>query len=122
MSKLKEIFKIVWLPVLLSSLCCLSPLILVILGLSTVSFAASLADTLYGDYKWIFRSIGLILLALTTFIYLRKQKGICTLDEAKRKKNEIINLISIIFITGVLGYIFWLYVVVEIVGKLYKIW
>jgi uncharacterized membrane protein len=47
----KEVLKISSLPVIFASLCCLSPLILVALGLSTVSFATSLADTLYDDYK-----------------------------------------------------------------------
>ncbi|PLX27693.1 hypothetical protein C0583_00435 [Candidatus Parcubacteria bacterium] len=120
--KYKEVFKVIWLPVVFSSLCCLSPLLLVIFGLSTVSFAASLADELYGDYKWFFRILGLGLLGITLIIYFRKQKGICTLDQAKRRKNEIINFILVSLIVAVLAYIFWLYVVVEIIGKLYHIW
>ena len=122
MIKLKEIFRIAWLPVVFSSLCCLSPLILVMLGFSTVSFAASLADTLYGDYKWFFRVVGLFLLSASLLIYFRKFKGVCTLDQAKRKRNEILNIVLIVLISAVMGYIFFLYVVVEILGKFYKIW
>lgn len=117
----KDIFKIISVPVVFASLCCFSPLILVVLGLSTVSFAASLSDTLYGDYKWFFRAAGLVLLCFSIFIYYRK-KGICTLDQAKRAKNEIINTILIVLISAVIGYIFFLYVVVEWLGKWLGIW
>ncbi len=120
--KWKELLKVTGLPVLFASLCCLSPLILVLLGLSTVSFASSLADTFYGDYKWLFRITGLILLAITTYLYLRRQKGICTLDEAKKRRKEIINTILVVLIAGVLGYIFFLYVVVHYAGVFFDLW
>lgn len=120
--KFKELLKITGLPVLFASLCCLSPLILVLLGLSTVSFASSLADTFYGDYKWAFRAVGLILLAITTILYLRKQKGICTIDEAKKRRQEIINTVLIVLITGVLAYMFFLYVVVHYAGVFFGLW
>lgn len=47
----KETFKIISVPVVIASLCCLSPVILVLFGLSTAAFAGSLANTLYGSYK-----------------------------------------------------------------------
>ena len=120
--KLKNILKISSLPVLFASLCCLSPLILVLLGLSTLSFASSLADTLYGEYKWVFRIIGLILLAITTILYLRRQKGICTIDEAKKRRREIINIVLIVLISAILAYMFFLYVVVHYAGVFLNIW
>jgi len=118
----KELFKITGLPVIFASLCCLSPLILVFLGLSTASFAGSLADTFYGDYKWIFRAAGLILLIITTILYFRREKGICTLDEAKKRRQEIINTGVIILITGIIGYVFFLYVVVHYAGVFADVW
>tara|TARA_Y100000310_G_C20669527_1_gene809451 strand:- start:1492 stop:1857 length:366 start_codon:yes stop_codon:yes gene_type:complete len=120
--KFKELFKLTWLPVAFASLCCLAPVILVLLGLSTVAFAASLSDFLYGDLKWLFRLGGLVLLAGSTFFYLRRQKGICTIDEFKKKRKKVLNTILIVLIVGVLGYIFFLYVVVEIIGELLGIW
>ncbi len=119
--KARDIFRIIGAPVVFASLCCLSPVILVLLGLSTVSFAGSLADTLYGDYKWVFRSIGLVLLIVSLFLYFHK-RGVCTLDQAKRRKNEIINTILIALIAAVAGYFFFLYVVVEYLGIWLKIW
>ena len=119
--RVKEIAKIVSLPVLIASLCCLSPLILVLLGISTATFAASLSDTLYGTYKWAFRGVGLLLLAIALWYHFRK-KGICTLDVAKRRRNEIINTTLIVLGVAVVGYIVWLYGVVEIVGIWLNIW
>jgi uncharacterized membrane protein len=120
--KLKEIFKISGLPVVIASLCCLSPLVLVLLGLSTASFAGSLADTLYGEYKWFFCVAGLVALMAALVVYLRREKGICTLDEAKKRRQEIINIFLVTFIVGVLGYIFFLYVVVHYAGVFAGVW
>jgi len=120
--KIKELFKITSVPVLFASLCCFSPLVLVALGLSTVSFATSLSDTLYGDYKWLFRILGLVLLGVSLFFYFRKTKNICTFDEVKKRRNEIINITAISVVVGVIGYVFFLYVVVHYAGVFYKIW
>ena len=120
--KLKEIFKISSIPVMFASLCCLSPVVVVLFGLGSVTFASTLADTLYGEYKWYFRALGLVLLAIAYVYYLRKNKGICTLDQAKRHKNEIINSILVTLIAGIVGYIVFLYVIVHYVGVWLKIW
>lgn len=122
MKKFTEIIKISGLPVVLASLCCLSPVILVLLGVSSVSFASSLGDTLYGDYKWVFRAVGLIALFGSLAYYLYRQKGVCTLDQVKRRRNEIINYVALTLIAGVLGYLFFLYVVVHYIGVWLSIW
>lgn len=119
--KIREIFKISSVPVLIASLCCLSPVVIVIFGLGTVGFASSLADTLYGQYKWYFRIAGLIAMALALIIYFRRQ-NICTLDEAVKRRNEIINIVAISLVTGILGYIFFLYVVVHYAGVWLSLW
>lgn len=119
--RLKELLKVASLPVLLASLCCLSPLILVMLGLSTVGFAASLTDSFYGEYKWYFRLAGFLALVGAYVVYLRKQ-GVCTLDQAKRERNQIINQFLLLVITGIIGYLFFLYGVVHYVGVWFKIW
>jgi hypothetical protein len=120
--KLKDALKISGVPVVLASLCCLSPVILVLLGVSTVSFASSLADTLYGEYKWLFRALGFVTLLGALLFYLRREKGICTIDEAVRRSNEIINYLALTLIAGVLGYLFFLYVVVHYIGKWMDLW
>ena len=117
----KDLFKFTSIPVLFASLCCLAPIILVLFGLSTVAFAASLSETFYGSYKWAFRGVGLLFLALSLFIYFRK-KGICTIDQAKKQRKQIINTILLAFIFSVIGYIFWLYFIVEYLGVFLGLW
>lgn len=122
MNKLKDILKISSVPVALASLCCLSPVILVLLGLSSVSFASSLADTLYGEYKWAFRIVGMLALFGSLAYYLRRKKGVCTIDDVVRRRNEIINYVALTLIAGILGYVFFLYVVVHYVGVWLALW
>lgn len=104
-----------------ASLCCLTPLVLVMFGLSTVSFASSLADTLYGTYKWAFRLAGMIFLAIALILYFRS-KGICTFDQVKRQRNEIVNKILLAVIIGIVSYIIFLYVIVHYAGVWLGIW
>lgn len=120
--ELKELVRISSIPVIIASLCCLSPVILVLVGLGTAGFAASLADTLYGEYKWYFRAAGALALTVALIIYLRRSKGICTIDEAKRRRNEIINIVALTFVAGVIGYVIFLYVIVEVAGIALGIW
>lgn len=121
-TSLKDILKITGAPVVVASLCCLTPVVLVLFGIGSVSLAASLANVLYGTYAWSFRMTGLALLLLSVISYLRREKGICTLDEAKKRRNEILNVVGIALIAGVIGYILWLYVIVEYAGILLHIW
>lgn len=119
--QLKDIFKVTAFPVVFASLCCFSPLVLVMVGLSTTVFAASLSDILYFQYKWHFRILGIIFLAIGLFYHFRS-KGICTLDQAKRRRNEIINTSLIALFVSIVGYIIFLYVIVDYAGILYGIW
>lgn len=119
---LKDILKIVHLPVIFASLCCLSPIIIVLLSLGTVATASSLADLFYGQYVWVFRLIGLIFLVVSLVLYLKREKGICTLDQVKKERNKIINIVFVSLAVGVLGYIVWLYVVLHYIGKFLQIW
>ena len=118
----KDVFKISSVPVLIASLCCLSPVVLVLFGIGTVGFASSLADSLYGSYKWYFRIAGLLAMAGSLAWYFVKAKGICTFSQAVRRRNEIINTFALTLIFGVLGYLFFLYIVVHYVGVWLHIW
>ncbi len=122
LTKMRELIRITGLPVLVASLCCLSPVILVLLGVASASFASSLADTLYGEYKWVFRAVGLLALLGSLYYYLTRKKGICTIDEVKKRRNEVINYLALTLIVGVLGYLFFLYVVVHYIGVFLALW
>lgn len=119
--KIKEALRINMVPVLFASLCCLAPIVLVLLGLSSVAFAASLTHLLDGQYGWLFDLVGLFLLVFSLVIYFRK-KGICTLDQAKKHKNKIINTAMISLITAITGYFLFFYVFLGFIGRVLHIW
>jgi len=117
----KELLKLTGIPVVIASLCCLSPVVVVIFGLGSVSFAASLADTLYGEYKWVFRAVGLVLLLAALIVYLRRKK-ICTLSDVQKHRREVLNTVLVALFAGIAGYVFFLYVVVHYIGVWLHIW
>lgn len=121
MSKLKDSLKIATVPVLFASLCCLSPLLLLVFGIASVSVAASMADVFYGTYKWAFRGVGLLLLIIGIIMHFRK-KNICTFDEVKKQRTHIINTVLLTLFFGIFGYIFFLYVVVHYWGVFLGVW
>lgn len=58
--------------------CCVGPVVLVLLGLSSVAFAISLADTLYYEYGWYFRGPAIVLASIGVIRILR-QRNACSL-------------------------------------------
>lgn len=120
--KIKEALKLSSVPVIVASMCCLSPVILVSLGVASVSFASSLSDTFYGEYKWYFRLAGIIALAISFIYYMKRTMGVCTIDEVVKRRNEIINKLALVVVVSVLGYVVFLYVIVHYVGVFLKIW
>lgn len=121
MSKFKDSLKIASFPVLFASLCCLSPLLLFVFGLASVSVAASMADVFYGTYKWVFRGVGFLFLLVGLIMYFRK-KNICTFDEVKKQRTRVINITLLTVFVAIFGYIFFLYVVVHYWGVFLGIW
>jgi hypothetical protein len=92
------------------------------LGIASVSFASSLSDVLYGSYKWYFRALGLVALFIAYVVYVRRQIGVCTIDEAVRRRNELINKFALFVIGAVITYVVFLYVIVHYIGVFLKIW
>ncbi len=100
---------------LIGGLCCVTPVVLVLLGLASISVAADLGNVLYGDYRWLFRLGALAFLALALWIYFRR-RGICTLDQARRERNRIINTSLVVVISAIGVYVFWTYIAVHYWG------
>lgn len=119
--KFKEVFNLTSIPIFIASLCCLAPIILVLFGLSTVSLAASLTDVLDGQYQWAFILLGLILLTISLVSYFRG-KGICTLDQARKHQNEVINKVLLTLSLVVLGYVVFFYFFLGYIGRILGIW
>lgn len=105
-----------------AGLCCFSPVVIVLFGLGSVGFASSLADTLYGDYKWYFRLGGFALMAVAfAYWYWNRSRG-CSLDEKARLRKKMLNIFLVSSVSFVLIYIVWLYVIVELLGVQLGIW
>jgi uncharacterized membrane protein len=106
----------------LAALCCFSPIVVVMLGLGSTAVATSLSDTLYGDYKWWFRAVGLTsLIGAYVYWYKRRTKE-CSIDEKKRERRKLLNLFIISLFTFLLFYVVWLYGILDIWGALLGIW
>ena len=85
-------------------MCCVSPVVLVLLGIATAAEAVTLGDTLYYGYAWFFRAFGLAVAAIAVVLYLRR-RGMCTLAGARRSWR----MLAVLVVAGVGTYIglFW---------------
>lgn len=119
--KPKEILDITGLPIFIASLCCLAPIVLVLLGLSTVAFAASLTNILDGQYRWAFILAGLVILIVSLIIYFRK-RGVCTIDQAVKHRNEIINKVILVLTVSAVGYYLFFVLLLGYIGRILHIW
>src|SRR5947208_16470195 len=84
----KGVFVLSALAALVGGLCCLSPVVLVLLGLASISAAASAGNEIYGDYLAEFRRVALAFLPLDAVIYFRRP-AVGTLDQARGELNRI---------------------------------
>lgn len=106
----------------IGGLCCFAPVVVVLAGIGSVSYAISLTDLLYYEYAWAFRLAGLAFLFGALVVYLYTSEEVCSVDAAVRKRRRIGNLLGVAIIFGTVAYVIWLYVVVELVGLALGIW
>ena len=106
---------------ILASMCCLPSVIMVMFGLSSVTTAAALSDTLYWgtDGYWWFRPTLLTASALMVIVglisYFRKQ-GVCTFDDVKKDKRRVLNVSLLVITIAFVSYMLFNYVILEILG------
>ena len=118
---LKAMWKYIAGSTLVASLCCLPSVVMVMLGLATVSTGAALSDTLYyGEegYGWFrntMRLIASLCVLIGLFFYFRGQ-GICTLDQAKRNRRKIINTSLLVLSISCGLYLLFNYVILTELG------
>ncbi len=111
----KGIFKSSLLAVAIGCLCCITPLVLVLLGLASISTAVSVDNLLSGPLVWVFRGTALICLGIALGIYFRR-RGVCSLDEARRQRNRIINTVLLTLLFAIGGYIAFEYILLSYLG------
>lgn len=106
---------------ILASMCCLPSVIMVMFGLSSVTTAAALSDTLYWgtDGYWWFRPTLLTASATMVIVglisYFRKQ-GVCTFDDVKKDKRRVVNVSLLVLTIAFVSYMIFNYVILEILG------
>lgn len=94
--------------------CCVTPVVLVLVGLSSVSFAISLGNTLYYQYGWYFRGAALLFAFAGLYIHL-KRRNACTLRGAKSQWR----MIAAVF--GSMVVVYWLlYLLTSYLGRIYS--
>lgn len=108
----KSFFKISLIAAFISSLCCFTPIVFVLLGLATASTAAYWGNYFFFGFWWLFIAIGLFLIAIMLTVYWRKNQ-ICTLDAVKRHRRQIINSILL----SIMLFIF-LYLAIEVLWEI----
>ena len=63
--------------------CCIYPVVLVLLGISTAAEAIALGNTLYGTWGWVFKIAGGGFAVAAVIVQLRR-RGQCTLAGARK--------------------------------------
>lgn len=70
---------------ILSSLCCVTPLVVVLIGIGSVSVALS-----FLRYRIYFLALGFVFLVTATYIYMKRDYGKCNLNTVSKEKYSII--------------------------------
>jgi uncharacterized membrane protein len=83
-------------------LCCVSPVVLVLLGLSTATVAIALGNNLFSNYKLYFIGASLLFMAGAITYKLKKQNQ-CSISGVRKNLNKIL----LTMIIGIVVYIFW---------------
>lgn len=104
-----------------ASLCCFSPILLFLLGISTASFAGALGNRLFFEYWWAFIGMGIASMTTAFYVLLRKRHNICSIDDFNKKRVRIINSALLLLLTFFVIYIIW-ELILEIIGIKLGLW
>ena len=117
----KDLWKVIAGSTLIASMCCLPSVVLVMLGLATVSTGAALSYTLYwgeDGYGWFRPLMGLVAagsVGIGLTLYFRNQ-GICTLDQAKQERRKVVNTSLLVVSITYVCYLLFNYVILTELG------
>lgn len=79
-------------------LCCVSPVVLYVLGLATATEAISLGDRLYYGYAWYFRGAGVLVAAVAVILYLRRRRS-CSLAGLRANWRTVLGIALVMVAT-----------------------
>ncbi len=98
--------KALWIGVgagLTAILCCVSPVVLFLLGVSTAAEAITLGDRLYYGFTWYFRGVGVAIAIAATLVYLRRRRS-CTVRGAAAHWRTLLGIAAVMVGTYVALY------------------
>lgn len=112
MKQYKKVLKDGFISGLFGSLCCVTPLVLVLLGLSTVSGGAALAGVLQQRFRLVlFIPLAIIFLSLSIYFHIKRKEGVCNFHTLKNYKSYV--LVTIIF--AIIVWVLLIYVIVPVI-------
>tara|TARA_Y100000590_G_C15318522_1_gene863040 strand:+ start:122 stop:523 length:402 start_codon:yes stop_codon:yes gene_type:complete len=113
----RPLASLVALSAITSSMCCLPSVVWVLFaGSSAIVAADNLSNDLY--YSWVrlaLYCLSLAMLCIGLAIYFRN-RGICTLEDAKKHNRRVINTSLAVFTATVVTYLIWNFVILEVIG------
>jgi len=76
---------------LIGALCCVTLLVLVLIGLSGISGGMALAGTLQQNFRWtLFIPLATIFLVTAMYFHIKKREGVCNVRTIKKYKTYVI--------------------------------
>lgn len=106
----------------IGGLCAFIPIMLVMLGITTVTVGATLADTLVGQYEWVFVGSAVLFLMGAFIWHFYKVENIRSFDVLKKNGKRVIVFTLFTVAISVATYYLWAYIIMGKLGSFLGIW
>jgi len=115
MGDTKSIVKVGFFAGLIGALCCVTPLVLVLIGLSGVAGGMALSGTLQQNFRWtLFIPLATIFLIGAVYFHVKRKSGVCNLRTLKKHKAYVLAVI----VFSAIVWVSLLYVIVPAIFSL----
>ena len=113
----RSLWKLIGASAFAASLCCVPSVVWVLFaGSSAIAAADQLSNDLYfGIGRWLLYLVALALAGAGLTIHFRRE-GICTLDDAKRERQRIVNTSLAVITAVIVLYLVWDYIILQLIG------
>lgn len=106
----------------IGGLCAFIPVVLVILGITTVAVGASVFNILFGQYEWVFLGgAGLFLVGFLIW-YFYKVENIRSFAEFKKDSKRFTVFALFTVVISAVTYYLWTYIIMGKLGSFIGIW
>ena len=113
----RSLWKLIGASAFAASLCCVPSVVWVLFaGSSAIVAADQLSNDLYfGIGRWLLYLVALALAGAGLTMHFRRD-GICTLDDAKRERQRIVNTSLAVITAVIVLYLVWDYIILQLIG------